>query len=105
MIKTNQPPRFPGRFTAWLPIACSNRGPMPEVLGEAGIYFDPLNANDIKNALYKLIESPQLRMRLANLSYERSSEYTWHRCADETFKFLEFVVNNFEDKNDNHWYN
>jgi len=34
-----------------LPIACSNRGPMPEVLGDAGVYFDPEDPHDIARAL------------------------------------------------------
>lgn len=75
-----------------LPIACSNRGPMPEVLGEAGVYFDPEQPKDIARALRKLIESPQLRTKLAQASYERAQQYSWQRCADETFGFLVAVT-------------
>jgi len=71
-----------------LPTACSNRGPMPEVLGDSGIYFDPVKSADIARALRELIESPQLRSKLAAASYQRSQQYSWQRCADETFKFL-----------------
>jgi len=71
-----------------LPIACSNKGPMPEVLGEAGIYFSPEQPEEIACALHKMIESPLLRMELANASYERVQQYSWQRCADETFGFL-----------------
>lgn len=75
-----------------LPIACSNRGPMPEVLGDSGIYFDPMQPTDIARALRKLIELPQLRSQLAEASYQRSQQYSWHRCADATFKFLTKVA-------------
>jgi glycosyltransferase involved in cell wall biosynthesis len=71
-----------------LPIACSNRGPMPEVLGEAGMYFDPENSNDIARALRELILFPALRAKLARASFERAQLYSWRRCADETFAFL-----------------
>ena len=71
-----------------LPIACSNKGPMPEVLGKAGIYFSPEKPEDIIHALRKLIESPLLRMELAQASYERALVYSWQRCADETFRFI-----------------
>ena len=71
-----------------LPIACSDRGPMPEVLGEAGVYFDPENPERIAAALRQLIDSPALRMRLACASYERVKVYSWRRCAVETFGFL-----------------
>ncbi len=71
-----------------LPIACSKRGPMPEMLGEAGIYFDPELSEDIVRALLELIESPQFRIKLANLAYQYSQKYSWKTCASDTFKFL-----------------
>ena len=71
-----------------LPIACSNRGPMPEVLSDAGVYFDPENEDDIARALRELIDSPELRTRLAKASFERVQAYSWRRCASETFGFL-----------------
>jgi glycosyltransferase involved in cell wall biosynthesis len=75
-----------------LPIACSNRGPMPEVLGDSGVYFDPVQSVDIARALRELIDSPQLRSQLAAASYQRSQKYAWQRCADETFEFLATVA-------------
>jgi glycosyltransferase involved in cell wall biosynthesis len=75
-----------------LPIACSNRGPMPEVLGESGVFFDPVRTVDIARALSELIHSPQLRSQLAAASYQRSQQYSWQRCADETFKFLATIA-------------
>ncbi len=71
-----------------LPIACSNWGPMPEVLGQAGVFFNPEQPEDVARALRELIESPQTRTELARASYERVQEYSWLRCADETFEFL-----------------
>ena len=75
-----------------LPIACSNRGPMPEVLGQAGVFFNPEQPEDIALALRKLIESSQTRTELAHASYARVQEYSWLRCADETFRFLVGVI-------------
>lgn len=75
-------------MAAGLPVACSNRGPMPEVLGDAGVYFDPEQPLDIARALRELINSPQLRTEMAKASYERSLQYSWQRCAKDTFFFL-----------------
>lgn len=71
-----------------LPIACSNKGPMPEVLGEAGVYFSPEQPESIAHAMRELIETPLLRTELARASYECAQQYSWQRCADETFGFL-----------------
>jgi glycosyltransferase involved in cell wall biosynthesis len=75
-------------MAAGLPMACSNMGPMPEVLGDAGIYFDPENADDIASALCELIDSRKLREQLAQAEFNCSQQYTWEKCADLTFDFL-----------------
>ena len=79
-------------MAAGLPVACSNRGPMPEVLGDAGVYFDPEQPMEIARALRELIVSPQLRAEMAKASYERSLQLSWQRCADDTFVFLAQVA-------------
>lgn len=71
-----------------LPIACSNRGPMPEILGDGAAYFDPEDPKDIVKALRVLIESPELRLANANAAFARSKKYSWSRCADETLGFI-----------------
>jgi glycosyltransferase involved in cell wall biosynthesis len=75
-----------------LPIACSNRGPMPEVLGNAGVYFDPESAADIARALCELIDSPELRAQLARRAFDRVRVFSWRRCAHDTFEFLARVA-------------
>lgn len=79
-------------MAAGLPIACSNMGPMPEILGDAGLYFNPEDKNEIFNALERLISSPQLRAEKAQASYIRVKKYSWASCSQETFSFLESVL-------------
>jgi glycosyltransferase involved in cell wall biosynthesis len=81
-----------------LPIACSNKGPMPEVLGDAGIFFDPEKPEQISRALLLLIKSPRLRAELAQESFARAQEYSWKHCANETFEFLNEVVKEHKGK-------
>jgi glycosyltransferase involved in cell wall biosynthesis len=68
-----------------LPIACSNRGPMPEVLGEGGEYFDPMDFESIANAVHRLIVSPEQRLSLAKAAQARAKAYTWAACSRATF--------------------
>ncbi|MBF0434249.1 MAG: glycosyltransferase family 4 protein [Magnetococcales bacterium] len=88
----NMPNILMETMASGLPIACSNRGPMTEVLGTGGIYFDPENSEDMSRALHKIITSPHLRAELAQVSYQRAQQYSWQRCADETFQFLVAVT-------------
>lgn len=82
-----------------LPIACSNRGPMPEVLGQAGVFFNPEQPEDIARALRDLILSLQTRTELARASYELVQKYSWERCANETFRFLVKVMQQQKNAN------
>jgi glycosyltransferase involved in cell wall biosynthesis len=79
-------------MAAGLPIASSSLGPMPEVLGEAGVYFVPDDIASIARALEQLMNDPALRTRMAELAFARASEYSWEKCADVTFRFLAETV-------------
>ena len=79
-------------MAAGLPIACSDRGPMPEMLGEGGVYFDPENATSIANAVRELATHPELRTEKATRAFAASSNFSWTRCANETFGFLEAMA-------------
>jgi glycosyltransferase involved in cell wall biosynthesis len=71
-----------------LPIACSNHSAIPEVLGNGGLYFDPLNEDDMRAALVRLVNDKPLREDLAAAAFARSEEFSWSACADLTFDFL-----------------
>ena len=75
-----------------LAIACSNRGPMPEVLGEGGLYFDPESPDEIAGVLKQFIASPELRQKHSAVAVMRARQYSWERCARETFGFLRNVA-------------
>lgn len=71
-----------------LPIASSNRGPMPEVLGDAGVYFDPEDAGSIADAVERIVTDRTLRATIAERAKNSSEQYSWSRCADETWAFI-----------------
>lgn len=71
-----------------LPIACSKRGPMPEVLEDGGVYFDPESPESIAVAVERVIKDRGLRESKAMRAREISERYSWSRCAKETWQFL-----------------
>ena len=71
-----------------LPVACSNRGPMPEVLQDAGVYFDPEDPVSISDAVESLLNNTELREVSEQRVLGLSSKYSWQRCANETWSFL-----------------
>lgn len=79
-------------MAAGLPIVCSDRGPMPEVLGDAGMHMDPEKPAEIAAAVKRLYDSPSLRARYALAAHARALVYTWDRCARDTFAFIAQVA-------------
>lgn len=88
----NMPNTLLEAMAAGLPIACAARPPMPSILGDAGIYFDPESPSSIAAALRGLLEDPVARERCAMSAYERARSYSWGRCAHETLRFIAEVA-------------
>ncbi len=84
----NMPNTLVEAMAVGLPIACSNRGPMPEVLADGGVYFDPEDADSIAEAIEQIIQLPTMRLTIAQRAKALSQQYSWKRCADETFAFV-----------------
>lgn len=80
------------KMAAGLPMACSNKSAMPEILKDAGIYFDPEKPLEIASVLRKLILSPDLRYQLALKGHKLAQQYSWDRSANETFSFLQKTI-------------
>lgn len=89
----NMPVTLLEAMAAGLPIACSDRGPMPEVLRDGGIFFDPEKSSSLVTALQKLLISPERRENLATRARQLAGQYSWSRCARETFAFLQETLN------------
>ena len=81
-----------------LPILCSNRGPMPEVLRDGGLYFDPENYISIAKTIEKLLFNRNLLFTLPKRSKELSKHYTWDRCVNETLEYVKEIGKSCQDK-------
>ena len=66
------------------PVICSNAGSIPEVVGDAGEYFDPNNVESIKNTLEGTLANPERLLELKLLGRQRARLFSWERCASET---------------------
>jgi glycosyltransferase involved in cell wall biosynthesis len=67
-----------------LPVACSNTSAVPEVAGDAALYFDPRRPEEIRAALERLLADGGLRAELAERGRRRAESFTWRRTARET---------------------
>lgn len=63
------------------PVAASRAGSLPEVLGDAAVYFDPGDDAAIERALRDVLESAELRARLRAAGLARARDFSWDRAA------------------------
>lgn len=75
-----------------LPIACSDRVGLPEILRDGGVYFDPEKPTTIASAIRRLVDEPELRFGCAARAHRYAGEYTWERAAEEMYGFLEDIA-------------
>ena len=71
-----------------LPIACSDKGPMPKILKDGGVYFDPEDERSIKKSIEKIINSDKLRIKISSKAKKLSAQYSWKRCSNETMEYI-----------------
>jgi len=72
-----------------LPVAASNRGSLPEVVGEAGLLFDPSNEGEITGAIERLLADESLRNELSSKARERTKLFSWENGACKMMSILE----------------
>jgi glycosyltransferase involved in cell wall biosynthesis len=72
-----------------LPVAASNRGSLPEVVGEAGLLFDPSNEGEITGAIERLLADESLRNELSSKAQERAKLFSWENGACKMMSILE----------------
>jgi glycosyltransferase involved in cell wall biosynthesis len=72
-----------------LPVACSSATSLPEVAGEAAVYFDPLDVPAMTGAIAEVLGDPDLRGRLAAAGREQAARFTWERTAGGTRRSYE----------------
>ncbi|GAB6391999.1 MAG: glycosyltransferase, family 1 [Treponematales bacterium] len=80
-------------FASGCPVALSNSSCFPEIAGDAGMYFDPYNIEDMRNIIEKVILDNELQKTLIENGYKRLSLFSWEKSVKETFHVYSEVIN------------
>ena len=79
-------------MAAGVPVICSNVTAIPEVAGDAAIYFDPLDIADMASKMALISKDARLRSDLAARARVRAAAFTWERAARETLAIYRRVI-------------
>lgn len=75
------------------PVVTSNVSSMPEVGGDAAIYVDPENEDQIKQSIEKILKDKELQKKLREKGIVQAKKFSWQKCADETAGLYKELVN------------
>jgi len=71
-------------MAAGVPVTVARAASLPEVCGEAALYFDPLDVDDIAGKLVTMATDAEMRRRLSENGLRQSRLFTWQSCSQKT---------------------
>jgi glycosyltransferase involved in cell wall biosynthesis len=69
-----------------VPVACSDRGALREIAGDAALLFDPTDPRQIADAIERLVTDRRVAERLVAAGRVRVGAFTWRRTAELTLE-------------------
>jgi glycosyltransferase involved in cell wall biosynthesis len=79
-------------MAAGVPVVSSNTSSMPEVLGSAGVMFDPRSAEEGAQRVVEVLTNPELAARLSHEGHARARGFTWERTGELTREAYEYAA-------------
>lgn len=76
------------------PVITSNVSSLPEAGGDAALYVDPTNSEDIAKTMQKVVENKGLQEQLREKGYKQVKKFSWEKTAKETLAVLSEVAQN-----------
>ncbi|MCU0495648.1 MAG: glycosyltransferase family 4 protein [Chloroflexaceae bacterium] len=74
------------------PVLTSNSSSLPEVVGDAGLTFDPTDTNALATSLLRLLRDGDLRAELRERGLQQAARFSWHTTAERTLAAYEAAV-------------
>lgn len=73
------------------PVITSDISSLPEAGGDAALYVDPENVNEIAEKMYKLVINKEIRHEMIQKGKKQVAKFSWEKSAKETLKVLEEI--------------
>lgn len=73
------------------PVVTSNCSSMPEVAGDAALLVDPYSIEEIFEAMWKVIDDPELALQLRAKSLKQAGKFSWRKTAETIYQVYKSV--------------
>jgi glycosyltransferase involved in cell wall biosynthesis len=75
-----------------IPVLASNSSCLPEIYGDAALYFDPKNINQMAEKMEKIASDENLRAELIKKGFEQIKKYDWKKMTEEIVKIYKELI-------------
>jgi glycosyltransferase involved in cell wall biosynthesis len=76
------------------PVVCSNTTSLPEIVGDAAILVDPLNAEAMADGIYRVLSDDGLRLDLIAKGLRQAEKFSWRRFTLQVVRIMNQVMEN-----------
>ncbi len=73
------------------PVITSDKTSIPEIAGDAAMYFDGQNEKDLAKKIIFILKDKSVQQKMAKKGMNQAKKFTWEKCAEETMKVYEHV--------------
>jgi glycosyltransferase involved in cell wall biosynthesis len=74
------------------PVLSSDRASLPEVCGEAALYCDPENIEDIARQIVRIASDIPLQEELRAKGLVQAQRFVWSKCVDQTVEVIRGLI-------------
>lgn len=74
------------------PVLSSDCSSLPEILGDAAMYFNPEDEDDVLGKINLLLNDSNLRQKLIDKGINQAKKYNWWGCANQTLEVYKQVL-------------
>jgi len=79
-------------MAAGVPVITSNVSALPEIAGDTALLVDPRSHAELRDALKRLLEYPEVGVRMAARGRNRAEMFRWDACAVKSMQFFRAVM-------------
>jgi len=79
-------------FVCGCPVLVGKVSSLPEIAGDAGVYFDPTNIVSIYDTVKRIIYDKELRKNLKLKGFQRVKNFSWEKAAEKTKSLYESII-------------
>lgn len=80
-----------------VPLICSNTTSIPEVAGNAAVFVNPDDIEQIADAMQRIVADKELYAKLKNATVAQKGKFTWDKSATLFWQTIDMVLTQIEE--------